>query len=353
MKILHIFGAVVAVHLAVFLVIFAVPGCRTTSKSPNALREGDAPPVGTNAPVGDASPLTPAPVGAGAGDPAPTVAFPASQSVRYSPTRPNSPMAAAVQPAAPTGVTPATTYVVVKGDSLWKVAQKHHLTVAELAAANGLNPNAPLKLGQKLMIVAKTSAPSGASGAVAGGGGAAEPSGGPVHDVKSGESLSVIAKMHGTTTGTLRRLNHLKSDKVVVGQKLALPEVSASVTESTASRSVAASSVSGGTVKHVVKTGETLGAIARRYGVSRNELGLVNNITDPLKLRAGQELVIPGVAAPKTAPPAPTPAPGAPPAETVPSLFQPVTDPVAPPVKDAVPTIQIEDSPPAAPAKPQ
>ena len=45
--------------------------------------------------------------------------------------------------------------------------------------------------------------------------------------------------------------------------------------------------------KHTVKPGETLGGIARKYGVRQGEIAVANNITDPRKIQPGQELIIP------------------------------------------------------------
>ncbi|MEJ2746236.1 MAG: LysM peptidoglycan-binding domain-containing protein, partial [bacterium] len=44
---------------------------------------------------------------------------------------------------------------------------------------------------------------------------------------------------------------------------------------------------------HVVKRGETLSSIAKRYRVSLKKLVEVNKIDDPGRIRAGQSLVIP------------------------------------------------------------
>ncbi len=49
------------------------------------------------------------------------------------------------------------THVVGKGDSLWAVAKKHSVKVAELARVNGIKPDTPLREGQRLTI------PGGAS----------------------------------------------------------------------------------------------------------------------------------------------------------------------------------------------
>ena len=51
--------------------------------------------------------------------------------------------------------TAGTEYVVVKGDSLWKIAKKNGVTLKALEAANpGVDPT-KLKVGQKLSIPAR------------------------------------------------------------------------------------------------------------------------------------------------------------------------------------------------------
>jgi membrane-bound lytic murein transglycosylase D len=44
------------------------------------------------------------------------------------------------------------THVVGKGDSLWAVARKHSVEVADLAKANRIKPDTPLREGQRLTI---------------------------------------------------------------------------------------------------------------------------------------------------------------------------------------------------------
>lgn len=46
----------------------------------------------------------------------------------------------------------SATYTVQAGDSLWAIATAHGLTVAQLASANGLNPNDILPIGRQLVI---------------------------------------------------------------------------------------------------------------------------------------------------------------------------------------------------------
>ena len=58
-----------------------------------------------------------------------------------------------------------------------------------------------------------------------------------------------------------------------------------------------------GTATHTVERGETLTSISKLYGVSITELQQFNHIDDPLKLRAGQTIMIP----PSPSPAAPSP----------------------------------------------
>jgi N-acetylmuramoyl-L-alanine amidase len=64
--------------------------------------------------------------------------------------------------------------------------------------------------------------------------------------------------------------------------------------------------------RHTVVSGETLGGIARRNGVSVAELADANGIEDPDLIVTGTKLVIPDPAAPVPAPPPPPPAPAPP-----------------------------------------
>ena len=64
------------------------------------------------------------------------------------PTRPNTAVAGALL-AEPVGdITPATSYTVKSGDNLWTIARKNNITVAQLTAANSLSSNASLRPGE-------------------------------------------------------------------------------------------------------------------------------------------------------------------------------------------------------------
>ena len=113
-------------------------------------------------------------------------------------------------------------YVVVKGDSLAKIAKKNGVPLKALQAANPTVVPTKLKIGQKLTIPAggKTSAagvaPTASTAGVA-------DTGGDSYTVKSGDTLSKIAKAHGTSIKLLQAANNLTTTKIKVGQKLKLP----------------------------------------------------------------------------------------------------------------------------------
>lgn len=314
MNILKILGIVVAVHVVAFFLMFVNPGCRSTSQGPAPIAADTTPAAGTSTGAQPGVSPTAAPAESA---PAVSLNIPAPAVVRYSPTRPGTPAAAALESAPPADVTPATTYTVVPGDNLTKIAKKHGTTVADLEKANKLTGSSRLSVGQKLLIPGK--APAGVSAAGTGGGAAS------TYTVRAGDTLAGIARREGTTTAELKRINNLRSDYVFVGQVLKVPAGSGPG-ETVAGPAAAAPGAAAapvrkpdGSVIHVVKPGETLGAIARKYQVKLSDLAVANNIADPKKIRPGQELVIPGftaVSGPAATPSAATPPPASAPAPT-------------------------------------
>lgn len=117
-------------------------------------------------------------------------------------------------------------YAVVKGDSLYKIAKTHHVTVAALKKANpNIDPDR-IRVGDKINIPPveqqSLSSTGGATGASAAGG-AGE---GTIYKVKAGDTLTKIARTHGTTVSALRAANGLKVSRLLVGQKLRIPATS-------------------------------------------------------------------------------------------------------------------------------
>jgi LysM repeat protein len=124
-------------------------------------------------------------------------------------------------PAPPTAEGVTTEYVVVKGDTLDKIAKKHGVKLGALKAANpGVEPT-KLKVGQKLAVPA--SAGSAAQTMATPASLAAAETAGEIYTVKSGDTLTKIAKAHGTTVKAIESENNLSTTKIKVGQKLKLP----------------------------------------------------------------------------------------------------------------------------------
>ena len=112
-----------------------------------------------------------------------------------------------------------TEYIVAKGDSPWSIAQKHGVTVEQLREANPDMKDRSLQIGKPLLVP-----PSTRKEVAAADGKAATPAaGGTVYQVKAGDNLTKIAKAHGTTVKAIRSFNDLKTDRIVVNQKLRIP----------------------------------------------------------------------------------------------------------------------------------
>lgn len=100
------------------------------------------------------------------------------------------------------------------------------------------------------------------------------------HTVTRGETLSGIAAKYGVSMATLRDLNNLKRDVVWVGQRLKVP--AGSRVSTTAARPA----------RHKVVRGDSLTAIAVRYGVSPKAIMQANNMKSD-NVMLGQNLKIP------------------------------------------------------------
>ena len=189
-----------------------------------------------------------------------------------------------------------TIHTVAAGETLSAIARQYGVTAQSILDANALeNPDAIIE-GQDLLIPSVRPAATDDPG---------------THTVQAGETLSQIARQFGTTADDLLARNGLDdANAIFAGQVLSVPSA-------TATEVATATTVAPGT--HTVVAGETLSAIARRYGISAAVLSAANGITDPNALYAGQILQVPGFADEPTATPEPTtaPEPSATPAVTV------------------------------------
>lgn len=171
-------------------------------------------------------------------------------------------------------------HLVRPGDTLGKIAGKYGSSVRAVQQANRLSSPNRIRVGQKLLIPpSRSSSKTGRSPVQAT---AASTAGGTTHlgtyTVRPGDTLSSIARRFGTSAEALMATNGLASpDRLAVGQRLRL----------------AGSSAEGSTATtHVVRSGETLASIARRYGISVKSLQQVNRISSHI-IQPQQVLLIP------------------------------------------------------------
>lgn len=378
MKFTSVFTAVLALHLVVIAALLFQPGCSTTQKerSPRhseVLSEGRSD-YATTA-HGEHSPgihadfntgVAPAPLPGQEPRPAlqppsrPTwTLFEESETVVAAPVEPAP--REVLQPLRPQEPALAA-YTVQRGDSLWKISRDHGVSLDALLAANDLSRDSVLRVGQRLRIPGESAALPTAPVAEAT---RTTPStvdtATTAHTVRSGDTLSGLARQYGTTVQAIQAANGLRNSTIRVGQELVIPAAGTAVAPTTAAPSAPAAAPrvpSGPSQTYTVKSGDTLDAISRQFGVSVADLMRDNSIADARRLRVGQELRIRGTApaAPPTPAPAATPrapaAPAAPAPAPAPSPQAPVfeevevetvtLDPLD--MLDDVPVIEAEES---------
>ncbi|WP_428772149.1 LysM peptidoglycan-binding domain-containing protein [Vibrio sp.] len=117
------------------------------------------------------------------------------------------------------------------------------------------------------------------------------------YQIQSGDTLSVIAKKHNTTTKVIRTANNLNNNTIRAGRYLMIPTSTkddASYALSAANRLAKTQARSRGKYRmsHEVASGDSLWSIARKYKVSHQSLAKWNGMGPRDTLRIGQKLVV-------------------------------------------------------------
>lgn len=155
-----------------------------------------------------------------------------------------------------TTAAPAT-YRVRQGDTLSEIAERFDVSLSDMRRWNGLM-SSRIYVGQELRL---------------------QPGDEPVdaepmtYRVRRGDTLSEIAERFGTSPRALRSTNNLQGSRIRIGQTLKVPSAGSSKQT------------------YRVQRGDTLGKIARRYGVSIQQVMAWNNLNRST-IYPGQELVI-------------------------------------------------------------
>jgi len=110
--------------------------------------------------------------------------------------------------------------------------------------------------------------------------------------VRPGDDLTHIASAHGTTLAALARLNRLDPSHVLlIGARLRIPAGSTPIAAARASAPTSSATATGGS--YVVRAGDSLTAIARRYGTTMAALARLNRLDPRAFLLIGTNLKVP------------------------------------------------------------
>lgn len=183
----------------------------------------------------------------------------------------------------------AVSYKVKSGDTLTGVAQRYNIGLSDLAAANNLKTNSNLILGRTITIPAKGSVSASASKSASS---------------VSTETTSKAESAPVANSNSGRKLGNTESYKVQSGDGLiALARrfgVSVEDLAATNDLSTKAQLQRGQTIKvpkvtvsYTVGAGDSLIGLARKYDVSTKELADMNNIAVDTMLQRGQRLTVP------------------------------------------------------------
>jgi LysM repeat protein len=190
-----------------------------------------------------------------------------------------------------------TRHTVQSGETIDNIAKQYGTTVQAILQANGLKANSLIHPGDELAIplpIADTATPTMTP----------TPSPTPfLYTIKSGDTLSAIAKRFGTTVEALMDANDIQdATGLRIGTKLTIvqpPDYTATMAYDT----------------YVVQQGDTLYTIAAKYSMTVAQIKEANNLKSD-KLNVEQKLRIPvGTATPTptlTLTPTLTPTPGPP-----------------------------------------
>jgi peptidoglycan endopeptidase LytE len=170
------------------------------------------------------------------------------------------------------GISEAASYTVKSGDSLWVIANRYNTTVAKLQQLNNI-PGSLIYPGQVLKVSSEPAQNPNPP--------ASQPSapGSSTYTVKSGDSLWVIANRFKMTVAQLQKLNNITGSLIYPGQVLKVKGEPAQNPDPPQNPNPPASEPSApSTSTYTVKSGDSLWAIANRYGITVSKLMSLNNL---------------------------------------------------------------------------
>ncbi|MHC5280808.1 LysM peptidoglycan-binding domain-containing protein [Listeria kieliensis] len=177
-------------------------------------------------------------------------------------------------------------YTVKKGDTLWRIATRHSISVAALKSMNNLKSNT-IYVNQKLIVKKGTViAPPAQGGSNPGNSNVGSGSSAPAktYKVSSGDTLWRISSKFGVSLANLKSWNGLKSDVIHVGQVLKVSAgTNGNVSASKPGNNSAQASY------YTVKKGDTLWSLASKNKTSVAKIKSLNKLASNT-IYVGQKL---------------------------------------------------------------
>ncbi len=181
-------------------------------------------------------------------------------------------------------------HFVVRGETLGGIALRYRVSQAMLTASNPKVKSRSLRIGQRIVVPTGGALSTRVARRMAEPVVAAGTSTKAFHWVKRGETISEIADEYGVTQQELMAWNGLdRLGRIRIGQRIRV-----SSPEGRAAPRAEPSAENGAGKTHVVRRGETLRGLARRYRVSIQALREANGLTERETLKTGIALRIPG-----------------------------------------------------------
>jgi len=209
------------------------------------------------------------------------------------------PASAPARPSAPTNTSSAATsnYTVKSGETLIGIAGSLGLSAEQIAAVNSnVDTNTRLQRGQTIKVpVSKSQVDRQLNNQSVS------------YKVQSGDTLTGVAKRYNIGISELAAANDLTaSSNLILGKTITIPAAGSRPAQSATAPSQAATSAPaqansssgkklGNTESYKVQSGDGLIALARRFGVSVEDLAATNNIATTAQLQLGQTIKVPKV----------------------------------------------------------
>ncbi|GBG94516.1 muramidase [Ligilactobacillus salitolerans] len=195
-------------------------------------------------------------------------------------------------------------YTVKSGDSLYRIAINHGMTLPELKSANNLTGN-DIYPGQKLKVKQSGTTSSTSSKPAAGQAqktttSAQKPANAQTYRVQKHDSLWSISQKFKTKVDQLRAWNNLQGDIIYVNQELVVGQKAAQTTpvktQKVNQNQPAATQQNKQTTagsSYTVKSSDSLWAIAHQHNMTVAQIKKLNNLTSDL-ITVGQKLQLSG-----------------------------------------------------------